>query len=592
MVMFAFTQHWFYLLKCSPHRRLVWGLFVFLSACGGGTQTTTSDASDPDSKLILTAAMIPSGDSDAYRFLTQASFGPTPTDVARVKKIGYDNWIDEQFAMQLSSTHLQMVDASAAYRQVSQATDYDVLVTWWTHAIRDPAQLRQRVAFALSEIFVVSTNSVGNGRTVASYMDMLTQRADGNYRDLLEAVALHPAMGQYLSHMSNRKEDVSTGRVPDENFAREVMQLFSIGLYELDDSGQPKQVNGKAVETYTADDVKGLAKVFTGWSWNWPSAQSALAWWHCFWRASDCKDASQDVSSMSPYSQEHSTSAKTFLATTVPVQTQADPRTSLKVALDRLANHPNTAPFISRQLIQRLVTSNPSAAYVADIASVFRANQGNLRAVVKAILLHDEARHPENYPASTYGKVREPVLKLSHVLRSIPHHSLAYESNTASGALAFYQVYETDSNALGQSPMRAPSVFNFFRPGYRAPQSLMTSAGMVAPEMQITNETSVLTYAGFISNALRNGWGKWNDQANKFDVQFETTAWSITAGQAEQLIDVIANHILGHSLQEDIRTPAITALKSIAASDSNGKALRINAAILIVALSPDFTIQQ
>lgn len=366
--------------------------------------------------------MVPGSDAEAYRFLSQATFGPTDADVARVKRIGYDNWIDEQFNTALQSSHLAMAESAAATVGRAQATAGDVGYSWWTHAVRDPAQLRQRVAFALSEIFVISTLSIDDGRRVASYLDMLTAKADANYRDLLESVAMHPAMGQYLSHLANRKED-GTGRVPDENFAREVMQLFSIGLYELGDNGRPKLQDGRAIETYTATDIKGLAKVFTGFSWYWPSTKSALVWWKCFWRTSECKDASQDVTSMSAYPQAHSTSEKQFLSVTIPAQDTTDPQASLKAALDRLASHPNTAPFISKQLIQRLVTSNPSDAYVADIARAFRNSNGNLRKVVKAILLHDEARHPATSALQTYGKLKEPVLRLTSLMRAIPHTS-------------------------------------------------------------------------------------------------------------------------------------------------------------------------
>ncbi|HEX5357504.1 MAG TPA: DUF1800 domain-containing protein [Aquabacterium sp.] len=569
------------------------GLAIVLASCGGGSGSS-SETANPGGNMRISAAMLPANSSDAYRFLTQASFGPTPESVARVSQIGYDNWIDEQFALPLQSTHQQMAMASATARGATDANVYDVLVTWWTHAVRDPAQLRQRVAFALSEIFVVSTTSQGNGRTVASYMDMLDSHADGSYRDLLEAVATHPAMGQYLSHMSNRKEDTNTGRVPDENFAREIMQLFSIGLYELDDSGNPKVVNGKQVETYTADDIKGLAKVFTGWSWNWPSAKSAVIWWHCFWRAADCKESSQDVSPMTPYAQEHSTSAKQFLGVTIPAQSSADPRASLRIALDTLANHPNTAPFISRQLIQRLVTSNPSNQYVADITGVFRATQGNLHAVVKAILLHDEARHPSNYDTTTYGKLREPVLKWAHLLRAIPHNSVTYNSALSNGTLPIYQVYETDSasSSLGQSPMRAPSVFNYFRPGYKAPQSLMTTAGLVAPEMQIANETSVIGYVNFVTAALRDGWGQWLPGSTRYDIQFETATWDSVASDASRLIDAVSTRLLGTVLQDDVRDQAITALSAIPAADANGKRVRITGALLLVAASPAFNIQQ
>ena len=585
-----------------PHRQLrtctrpltVMAISLLLVACGGGESDTA--AVDPRTGLIVSASMRPANDAEAHRFLTQATFGPNAIDLARVKQVGYDNWIDEQFQKSLQGTHLQMTEASAAVLGQKQAYAGNVTHSWWTHAVRDPAQLRQRVAFALSEIFVISTMSVDDGRRAASYLDMLTTKADANYRDVLEAVALHPAMGQYLSHMMNRKED-ATGRVPDENFAREVMQLFSIGLYELGDNGRPRLVNGQAVETYNANDIQGLARVFTGFSWDWPSAKSGLDWWKCFWRTTECNNPSQDVTRMNGYTQEHSSQAKQFLGITVAAQDKADPNASLKAALDRLANHPNTAPFISRQLIQRLVTSNPSDTYVTDITQVFRAQNGNLRAVVKAILLHDEARHPSASSLTTYGKLREPVLRLSHLLRALPHRSDRY---AAGGASPFYLADDTSDpgTQLGQTPLRAPSVFNFFRPGYAAPQSAMAMQGLVVPEMQITSETSVLGYANFVATILERGWGQWNSTSNRWDIQFDLSAWDSKATDPAGLIDAIALHLLGRSLPDDERDAAMQAITAMPIDATYPSTLakqrrqRIQAAILMVAVSPEFVIQQ
>lgn len=538
--------------------------------------------------------MMPTSDADAFRFLTQASFGPSADDVARVKTIGYDNWIDEQFRMHLQSTHLQTVTATAIARAATSPNPLDVNYSWWTHALKDPAQLRQRVAFALSEIFVISTSSVDRGQMAASYLDMLTDKADGNYRDLLEAVALHPAMGQYLSHLANRKEDPTTGRVPDENFAREVMQLFSIGLYELDDSGNPALVNGNPVETYTADDIKGLAKVFTGFSWYLPPSKTSLPWWYCFWHSNDCADPRQDSTSMTAYAQEHSTSIKQFLGVTVPAQSTADPQASLKAALDRLASHHNTAPFISRQLIQRLVTSNPSNTYVSDITQVFRATNGNLRSVVKAILLHDEARHPASASMSTYGKLREPVLLLSHLLRTLPQSSATYAAGQANGTTAFYRIADTSdpSTGIGQNPMRAPSVFNFFRPGYRPPQTQIEAAGLVAPEMQITSETTVLQYANALAQFLDQGGGEWIGGSAGFDVHFDVNPMYSLATSPSALMSAVSSTILGQPLPDDVNNEAIATLTAMPSTTARDRTNRIKAAILMTAVSPSFIVQQ
>lgn len=559
---------------------------TFLSACGGG-----NEGKDPNGDQSRAQA-VPRTDDEGHRFLLQATFGPRTEDVARVRSIGYDQWMEEQLAAPVMGTHLALVEASAALKS-RQPNNVDLAYSWWTHAVQDhSAQLRHKVAFALSQIFVVSTVPFDESRAVASYLDMLTRKADSTYRDLLEGVATHPAMGQYLSHLGNRKED-GQGRVPDENFAREVMQLFSIGLYELDDAGKPKVINGQSIETYNANDIKGLARVFTGFSWHWPSTKSALDWWKCFWRASECKDASQDVTAMTSYGQEHATTQKDFLGVSVPEQATADPRASLKAALDRLASHPNTAPFISRQLIQRLVTSNPSDQYVIDITNTFRGSGGNLKAVIKAILLHAEAREPATTltSLSTFGKVREPVLRLAHLLRAIPHNSAQYSIN---GSSRFYMVVESGDpgTELGQTPMRAPSVFNFYRPGYRPPQTQVAELGLVAPEMQITTETSVLGYANFTANILENGWGEWHASLGRNDVQFDYSAWNSLTNNPQGLLDAIAMRMLGHQLPETARTPAIQALEAMPSSSAHQKRQRIQAAILMVAVSPDFVIQQ
>ncbi|HET8870354.1 MAG TPA: DUF1800 domain-containing protein [Aquabacterium sp.] len=551
-----------------------------LAACGGASEKNAE----------------PISDSDAVRFLEQASFGPTPQDMAHLQSVGYSQWIDEQYSKNsIQPSHLQTVEASAVARGATRPDANDVNYSWWTHAIQDNAQLRQRVAFALSEIFVVSTNSdlSTQGRMVASYMDMLARDSSGTYRQLLEDVAMHPAMGTYLSHKANRKEDPTTGRVPDENFAREVMQLFSIGLYELNPDGSLKLNNGQPIETYNANDVKGLAKVFTGFSWNWPSTASALAWWKCFWRTSECNDPGQEVSAMMGYTQEHSTSEKQFLGVTVAAQSTPNPQLSLKTALDRLANHPNTAPFISRQLIQRLVTSNPSAIYVNDVASVFRSSGGNLQQVVKAILLHPEARHPGSGPAT--GKLREPILRITHLMRALPITSDTYSAQASAGAVPYYPLPDTDNpgTALSQTPMRSPSVFNFFRPGYKPPQTELGARDLVSPEMQLTTETTVIGYANFVSSILNYGWGgRWNSTTQTNDVRFDLSGFTSLADQPQQLFDAVSKRLLGNTAPDEVSSEAVAAISAMPNTTASDQRRRVQAAILMVAVSPAFIVQQ
>ena len=569
---------------------------------GGGGDSASSNAGGAGSSNLQSVGAVPANDIEAHRFLTQATFGPTTSDINRVKTVGYERWIDEQLATPLQNSHLATVEASSAAQGTDQPRVDDVVYSWWTHAVTDPAQLRQRVAFALSEIFVVSTNNAdlnGEGRMVASYMDMLTNQIDGNYRSLLEGVALHPAMGAFLSHRGNRKEDTNTGRIADENFAREVMQLFSIGLVELNDDGTPKLINGLPQETYTADDVKGLAKVFTGWSWFRPAAKASVVWWQCFWRGDQCTDASQSITAMSSYTQEHSISEKRFLGVTVPAQTTPNPQASLVAALDRLASHPNAAPFFAQQLIQRLVTSNPSPSYVQRVTAAFRASNGNIKATVKAVLLDAEARDMDLRETASFGKVREPLVRVMHLLRAIPHTSDAYNAARTGGRVPYYLAASTDDTVseLGQTPMRAPSVFNFFRPGYKPPQTDLGNQDLVAPEMQITNETSVLGYANYVIQMLDHGWGRTNSQTQRIDMRFDLGSFDTlvdkpTAAAPQQLVTAVAQRMLGGPASSELNALMLTGVGKMPNVTAADRRRRVASAILMVAVSPQFIVQQ
>lgn len=587
--------------------RMAWVMAIstaVLVGCGGGGggDSPSGTGGDSGSSSLQSVGATPANDSEAHRFLTQATFGPTSADIARVKTLGYERWIDEQLAAPLQTSHLAMVEASSTAQGTDQPRVDDVVYSWWTHAVTDPAQLRQRVAFALSEIFVISANNGElneDGRMVASYMDMLSTKIDGNYRGLLEGVALHPAMGVFLSHRGNRKEDTNTGRIADENFAREVMQLFSIGLHELNDDGSHKLVNGLPQETYNADDVKGLAKVFTGWSWFRPAAQASHAWWVCFWRGPLCRETSQSITAMSPYSEEHSVSEKRFLAVTVPAQTTPNPQASLGAALDRLAQHPNAAPFFSKQLIQRLVTSNPSPSYVQRVTAAFRASNGNIKATVKAVLLDAEARDMGLRDNASHGKLREPVVRITHLLRAIPHTSDAYNAARSGNRVPYYLAASTDDTVtqLGQTPMRAPSVFNFFRPGYKPPQTDLGNQDLVAPEMQITNETSVLGYANHVTQMLDQGWGRTNSSTQRVDMRFDLSSFDAlvdkpTAAAPQQLVTAVAQRMLGGPASSELNALMLTGVGKMPNATANDRRRRVASAILMVAVSPQFIVQQ
>lgn len=418
--------------------------------------------------------------AEAARFLTQATFGPNDAAVDELMlptgiNGSFEAWVDSQLAQ-------------PAWANQHGAAG-DVLPSWWKQAVQGPDQLRQRSAFALSQIFVTSLAfpEGWRGRMVASYYDMLTRNAFGNYRQLLQDVTLHPYMGLYLGTYNNEKENGLNN--PDQNYAREVMQLFSIGLVQLNQDGTPKlDAAGKPIPTYSNADIAGLSRVFTGWS-----GASVGSF------GNDCSDTPECATQpMKPFAGSHSGLAKTFLGKTIAPGT--GPQESLKQALDHLANHPNVAPFISYRLIQQFVTSNPSPAYVGRVAKVFKDNSADpqqLGKVLKAVLLDAEARDL-SYPArnASFGKLREPVMRATHWMR-------AFEvSNPAGGPASFNFINNQD--VLCQWPVHSPSVFNFWRPGYVPPNTdfALAKPSLVAPEMQAVHEVCVATYLNFMMAAI------------------------------------------------------------------------------------------
>ncbi len=566
---------------------------LLLAACGGGGGDGGSEG--PASGGSTTVNEMPTSREQAARFLTQATFGPTEADVDRVMAVGYGAWIDEQLAKPASSHRANWDAANAAIKAAnsgSSAGQDQVLESFWKQAVNGEDQLRQRMAYALSQIFVISMQdgSVGdNPRAVAAWLDMLGDKGLGSYRELLENVSRHPLMGMYLSHMRNQKADPKTGRVPDENYAREVMQLFSIGLVALNADGTVRSDGSKPIETYGPADIAGLAKVFTGWSWacpDWPDN-------NCFFwgSVSGNSDPDRSFKSMLGYPQYHSTEEKSFLGTTIPAQSLSDPQASLRVALDALAAHPNVGPFIGRQLIQRLVTSNPSPQYVAAVAAAFTGSGGDMKAMLRAVLMHPEARRTSD----STGKLREPVLKLSAFLR-------AFGYTSDSGA---YRVGNTDSTgtALGQTPMRSPSVFNFYRPGYVPPGTEAAAAALAVPEMQIAHETTAAGYVNYMRDNIAQGVGQWNSSTSRRDLQADFSAEVALAEQPDALVERINAKLLLGTMPADLKAEirgaidkmAIPALKSNASNQKqvdDAKRARVNAAIFLAVISPEFQVQK
>jgi uncharacterized protein (DUF1800 family) len=537
------------------------------------TPATPTTPGTPSTPSNATSIAITASNAAAAQFLAQASFGPTAASITALAASSKTDWIAGQFqvAPTLHRDHLQQVAASGVAVGQNQ-----MIESFWLQAATGQDQLRQRLAFALSQIFVVSMvdpNVAGHAVGVASYYDMLGQNAFGNFRNLLQGVALHPMMGIYLSHMRNQKE--SGARVPDENFAREVMQLMTIGLYQLNQDGSVKTSGGTAIETYTHDDVMGLAKVFTGWSWAGPD-QSTTRF------NGGSADAARDWTPMQSYPAFHSSSSKSFLGASTNGSAEAD----LKVALDTLFNHPNVGPFIGRQLIQRLVSSNPSPAYISRVAAAFNNNgagvRGDMRAVVRAVLLD-----PEAAATGSAKKLREPVLRLANWMR-------AFNVKSTSGR---FLMTNTDDalTGLGQTPLRASSVFNFFRPGYTPPNTTLATAGLVSPEMQITGEPSVTGYLNYMQSAIPGGVG------TSRDILADYSAELALAAQPAQLVDRVNLLLVAGQMSSTLRNQIIGALNAVtqpAATTTNATAVdtarknRVYLAIFLTMASPEYLAQR
>lgn len=543
------------------------GAGLLLSACGGGgggDETPTTAPSAPPSPSSPAPAPLPApSDAQAARFLAMAGFAASASEVANVKAQGYSAWLEAQFALPRSQSHYDWMVARGyavdANRDSFNGTDNSL----WRKLIGSPDPLRQRVALALSEIFVVSMAGLPvmwRGFVAAAYMDWLEEHAFGNYRQLVEAVSLSPAMGVYLNMRGNRKEDTSTGRVPDENYARELMQLFTIGLVQLNPDGSPKLgANGKPLETYTQAQISELARVLTGWEFD-----NALR-----------DDPGYARRPMIHVASRFSVGAKKVLDVDIPAS--ADGPTALRTVLDTLASHPNVGPFIGRQLIQRLVCSNPSPAYVQRVSAAFNNNgsgqRGDMKAVLRAVLLDPEALSPASSNAG--GKLREPVQRFVQWARSVGLSSPTELWNVGN--------LSDPATRLGQSPLRAPSVFNFFRPGYVPPNSALGEAGITAPEFQLCNESTVAGYLNFMQTVIVNGVGELKPSyASELSLVNDVPA----------LVAKWAELLAGEGLGASTRAAIASAVGSISASTDSGRLNRVHATLLLILASPEYQIQK
>jgi uncharacterized protein (DUF1800 family) len=505
--------------------------------------------------------------AEAYQFLNQATFGATEAEEQQVIDMRYEGWIDDQLQKpaSLQLPHIQSLPLPQFMGQL-QADRVDI---WFRNALHGEDQLRQRVAFALSEIMVVSQLGVLNNQpySLASYYDMLAQNAFGNYRDLIEDVTLHPAMGVYLSMLGNEKPDQVNNIRPDENYARELMQLFSIGLVELGIDGTVRtNGQGQPIPTYDQSIIEGFAHVYTGWTYaGSPVFRGARA------------TLTNQVIPMQLWQNFHDTGSKTLLNGFV-VPAGQNGSQDLAMALDNIFNHPNIGPFMATRLIERLTTSNPSPQYVERVARVFNDNgqgvRGDLGAVVKAILLDPEARSNPN--SDTDGKIKEPLLRLTQLFK-------AYNATSQSGRYPLGFAYIV----FGQGPLQASHVFNFFSPFYAPPGEIQNS-GLVAPELEIATEylnTYVTNY--FFLQAF--GLNQTNQDLQPDDVYIDFSEEMTVAADVDALINMVADKLLGGVISDTLRNEIAGMLALIPEADT---AIRAAETIYFVTTSPEYAYQR
>lgn len=577
--------------SAGPATKLPWPLGTatlatsLLSACGGGGGGSSASPSPPPQPAPPPP---PPSDAQAARFLLQAQFTADDASRAAVMSQGYAAWLNTQFNLPESykawdwmvAKGYSTIDASGNFlyrRHLDQML--------WNQMIASPDQVRKRLALAMSEVFVIAADQTEyyywGDFTAAGYWDLLCRNVFGNFRQLLEDVTLSPEMGQFLGTKGNLKENPKTGSEPDENYAREVMQLFTIGLYKLNADGTRQlDAQGAPIPTYAQADVSSLAHVFTGWdedkSKTTYTSATYMSGGNPVTRMID--DPEHRRLPMVNTASKHSTVEVDFLGATLPAGMAAADQ--LKMALDTLFNHPNVGPFFGRQMIQRLVTSNPSPAYVKRVAAAFNDNgsgvRGDLKAMWTAILTDPEAITPS---ATNYGgKLREPIVRITQLIRTT-------ETTTSDKDWAIGNTNDP-STRLEQMPLEAPSVFNFFLPDYSRPKSNIDALDLVAPEFQIVDELSVASYLNTIGSLLSNGLGGFKPTLS---------ALAGLATDSKALVDWINLRLTANQLSASTVATirgAVDALKVTATATPAKQSEALQTALFLAMASSDYLVQK
>lgn len=579
------------------------GAAAALAACGGGGGGGGGAAEAPfvpvlDFSTAGYTHLQAGSDTEAARFLQQAQFSSTRAEISAVRAEGFPMWLARQYQQPLRSSGWDWMQARGygaidtnSYFFNTYPADFMI----WAQLLSGPDMMRKRCALALSEFFVTSMTSAEftwRSHAYASWWDMLVRNAFGNFRQLLEDVTLHPAMGWFLNTKGNQKENTATGRVPDENYAREVMQLFTIGLVQLNQDGTPRTSGGVPLESYVQDDVTNLARAFTGWDFDTSDGVRHTVPGQSY----TIESSAFARKPMSLRESRHSTLEARFLGAVIPAGTPG--REALRIAMDTLFNHPNVGPFFARQMIQRLVTSNPSPAYVARVAAKFNDNgkgvRGDLTAVWTAILLDEEARGAGTLTNPNHGKLREPMLRFIQWART-------FSVTSAAGSWKIFDLGNAGTQ-LGQSPLRAPSVFNFFRPGYVPPGTALSPSGATAPEFQLVNETSVGGYLNFMQGVIERGincpnpgvpYAAYNNYV--YDVKANYGNELALVMNASALVNHLDLVLTAGQLSAGTKATMVTALEGTpltASSSADARNRRVWAAIFMVMASPEYLIQK
>ena len=536
------------------------------------------------SSAMADATSGPENRSEAAAFLNQATFGATPSSIQYVMSLrSYGHWLMREYRKPYRSILDEVVTLTDDGRS-SRTDENQSLQVWTERTVTSNDQLRHRAAYALSQIFATSTlPSLRKSIKHAYFKDAILRNTMGNFRNLLEDVTYSQLMGTWLTYMNNPKANPETGSLPDENYAREIMQLFTIGLVELNQNGTPKTSSGNVIETYDQDDVTGLAKVFTGLQ----RAGSSFGA-----RSPTHNDAANDVLPMQMHDEWHSMEEKSFLGVTIPANTSGDE--SIRIALDTLFNHSSTGPFIAKALIKQMVTSNPSPRYVWAVAQAFNTGsyafqdqkinrvfgngqRGSMQAVWAAILLNEEARDPNRYRFNSFGKVREPNLRFAHWAR-------------ISDLTGFDLLNRHTLNYYGQHmPFRSPSVFNFYRPGYMRPGTITASEGLTAPELQLASSSGIIEYI----NTMRD-YVKRPADAENYAPQY--TSLMPVAHDPEELIRLLNESMTGGRLEKVSLDRLLQTVNEIplpeSGDDSIARRNRVMAAVGLVVTSIEFMTSQ